>query len=120
MPLVKLELDNLSELDDRIIVAYARAIKEAVLDCMDRPGDKTVRTVNLEMKLTPVIGEEGQCDGCDGEFQIKTKIPARKSKLYSFQTNRKGHLVFSTTNPEDVNQTTLDDIMRIDQWTTRR
>ena len=72
-------------------------------------------------KLTPVIAaKKVNATGCDGEFQIKTKIPARKSKLYSFQTNRKGHLVFSTTNPEDVNQTTLDDIADVAQGTTRR
>lgn len=110
MPMMKLELTNLNELDDRITVAFGVAIQQAVNDCMDRPGDKNARTINLEMKITPVIGEEGQCDGAEGEFQIKTKVPARKSKTYSFSTNRKGHLIFSSNSPDNVDQTTFDDV----------
>jgi hypothetical protein len=110
MPLTKLDLGNLGTLDERIVLAFDTAVRTAVMDCDDRPGDKSPRIVTLEFKITPVVGEQGLCDGAEGEFQIKTKVPARKSKTYSFSTNRKGHLIFSSTSPDNVDQTTFDDV----------
>ena len=111
MPLTKLELNSLGELDDgRVLIAFGHELKRAVMDCMDRPGDKTSRTVNMELKLTPVIGPEGQCDSVAGEFQIKSKVPVRKSKSYDFNVNRAGQLIYSSTSPDNIDQTTFDDV----------
>jgi hypothetical protein len=111
MPLVQFDIANIGDLDDgRVSVAFAHELRRAVMDCMDRPGDKKPRSVTLEFRLTPVVGEEGQCDGAEGEFEIKSKVPTRKSKTYSFSTNRKGHLIYSSNNPEDIDQATFDDV----------
>lgn len=111
MPLVQLTLESINDLDDgRVAVAFMQELRRAVTDCMDRPGDTTARSVSLEFKIKPVIGDEGQCEGANGEFEIKSKVPTRKSKTYSFGTNTKGHLIYSSNNPTDVGQTTFDDI----------
>ena len=111
MPLMNLSLASINDLDDgRVSVAFTQELRRAVMDCMDRPGDKSSRTITLELKITPVIGDEGGCEGANGEFQIKSKVPTRKSKTYSFATNTKGHLIYSSTSPGDVNQSTFEDI----------
>lgn len=111
MPLVQFDIASLGDLDDgRVAVAFAHELRRAVMDCMDRPGDKKSRTVTLEFCLIPVVGEDGQCEGAEGEFQIKSKVPTRKSKTYSFNTNRKGHLVYSSNSPDAVDQLTFEDV----------
>lgn len=111
MALVEFNIASLENLDDgRVAVAFAHELRRSVQDCMDRPGDKKPRSVSLEFRLTPVVGDEGQCEGAEGEFEIKSKVPTRKSKTYSFSTNRKGHLIYSSNSPENVDQTTFDDI----------
>jgi hypothetical protein len=111
MALKKMTLESIKDLDDgRVIAAFEMELKRAVLDCMDRSGDKNSRTVNMEFKLTPVCGEDGQCEGVTGEFHIKSKVPVRKTKTYSFDVNRAGQLVYSSNNPEDINQPTIDDM----------
>lgn len=110
MPMTPLSLETLSELDDRILLAFQFELKRAVLDCMDRPGDKTERVVSMEFKIVPIVGQDGDCEGATGEFHVKGKVPTRKSKPYSFEVNRGGQLVFSTTNTDNVNQSTFDDV----------
>lgn len=112
MPLVELNLQSLNDLDDgRVATGFVHELKRVVLDCMDRPGDKAVRQVSLVFNLTPVIDPEtGDCEGAHGEFRIQSKTPERKSKTYSFGLNKKGHLSYSSESPENVDQTTFDDI----------
>lgn len=110
MAIVQLTLDTLKDLDDgRVAVAFMHELKRAVLDCMDRPGDKNARTVSLEFKLTPVVADDGQCEGAEGEFAIKSKVPTRKSKTYSFRTTKAGQLSYSEHSPENVDQATIFD-----------
>lgn len=114
MPFIELDLRSLENLDDgRVSVAFAHELKRAVQDCMDRPGDKKPRKVTLEFSLTPVCSAEGgvvEMEGADGDFTIKSKVPERKSKTYSFRANKRGQLAFASESPDSVDQTTFDDI----------
>lgn len=114
MPLVQLTISSLEELDNgRVAKAFQAELRRAVEDCMDRPSDKNAREVVLTLKLKPIAVTDGgvtDCEGADGEFHVKSKVPTRKSKSYAFQTNKKGHLIYSSNNPEDVAQTHIDDI----------
>lgn len=111
MPMMQLNLENLKDLDDgRVSVAFISELRRVVLDCIDRPGDKNARKVTLEFRVVPQIGEDGQCEGADGDFQIKAVIPQRKSKTYGFNVNKRGDLSFSSTSPEDPDQYTFDDL----------
>lgn len=111
MSLVNLKLETLKDLDfGRPAVAFELATQDAVRDCNDRPGDKRPRKVTMEFVIIHCIGDEGQCDGVTGEFKIKTTIPHRQTKPYSFGINRKGQLFFSEESPNNVDQSTFDDV----------
>lgn len=114
MPFIELDLASLDKLDDgRVSVAFAHELKRAVQDCMDRPGDKKPRIVTLEFSLKPVCSTEGgvvEMDGADGDFKIKSKVPTRQTKTYSFRANKRGQLAFSSESPENADQTTFNDI----------
>lgn len=114
MPFVELTLKSLEELDDgRVSKAFAHELRRAVQDCLDRPRDKKARTVTLELSLTPCVTDEGgiiEATGADGEFSIKSKVPTRKSKTYSFKANKKGQLAYSSESPENADQLTFDDV----------
>lgn len=111
MALLQLDLASLNDLDDgRVAVAFMHELKRAVSDCIDRPGDKNARTVSLELKITPVVdADSGQCEEAHGEFQIKSKVPQRKSKTYSFGIRKGGMLAFNSNSPEQVDQRTIFD-----------
>jgi len=109
--MMQLTLDNLKDLDDgRVMVAFAQELRRAVMDCMDRPGETQARTVALEFAVSPVVGEEGMCEEARGDFKIKSKVPVRKTKSYSFAVNKRGDLAFSSNSPDNVNQTTIHDV----------
>lgn len=111
MAFKKLTLAELANLDaGRVHVAFEQAVSRIVRDCLDRPGDKTPRKVLLQLQVVPVVGEEGQCEECLAEFQIKDSVPTRKSKTYSLATNRKGDLIFSEASPTNIRQTTFEDV----------
>jgi hypothetical protein len=111
MPLVELNLTNLNDLDEgRVATAFVHELKRVVLDCMDRPGDKSARTVSLVFKLAPVIADDGSCESANGEFAIHSATPKRKSKTYNFSVNKRGHLGYSQHSEDNAAQRTLDDV----------
>ena len=101
---------GIEEFVDASNVAQLIAANTVVLDCIDRPGDTSARKVALVFALKPVIAEDGTCECAKGDFKIKSTVPERKSKNYEFNVNKKGHLLYSTTSPEAVDQTTFDDL----------
>lgn len=110
----QLTLNSLSEIDNgRVAEAFMQDLKHVVQDCIDRPSDKNPRVVTLEFTVVP-IPENNQgiveCSDVDGNFKIKSKVPTRKSKTYSFRANKQGQLCFSTNSPENVDQTHFDDV----------
>lgn len=110
----KLTLAELVNLDaGRVHVAFDQAVARVVRDCQDRPGDKAPRKVLLQLAVVPVVGEDGGCEECLAEFQVKDTVPTRKSKTYSLATNRKGDLIYSEGSPSNVHQTTFDDIDQV-------
>jgi hypothetical protein len=112
MPFMQLTIESLKDLDaGRVKAMFDHELKRAVLDCFDRPGDKNARSVVLNLKLTPIIGENGDCDGVAGEFSCKGNVPTRRSKTYEFNVNRNGQLAFSSSSPTDRDQTTIEDIV---------
>jgi hypothetical protein len=125
MAFVSLSINSLAELDGgKVSAAFLHDLRRIIQDCIDRPGDKTARTITLEFSAKPQVGQELVCEGVEGKFRIKskiperktkiperkTKIPERKTKAYHFQTDRSGGLFFNANNPANSDQTTLDDI----------
>ena len=111
MSLQQLTLGSLNDLDDgRPAKAFLHELAYAVQDCIDRPGDDKPREVSLVLKLKPVPASENGvviAETCEGEFLIKSKVPVRKTKTYSFRANKKGHLLYSADSPDNVDQQTF-------------
>ena len=117
MGLLYLDLNTLKDLDGgKPAIAFRRAVEDCVKDCSDRPTEKRPRKVTFELVMTPVPADDPEfegtfrSDGVTGEFKIKSNIPNRQTRPYSFGLDRQGKLFFSTESPTNVNQTTFDDV----------
>ncbi len=113
MSLQRFSLNNLPDLDGgRALETFQNSLRVAVKDCMDRPGDKRVRKVVLQMTLTPVARIDGtsiDCDGADANFQVKTMLPHYETQPVNFGVQQSGDLIFNPDSPRDHKQTTLLD-----------
>lgn len=104
-----LTLDTLKNLDfGKVSKAFSRELKHCVLDCMDRPNDDGARVVNLTLTLKPVTSGQ-ECEACTGEFEVKSKVPVRRSRTFSLGVKNTGALYFNEDSPDAVDQTTLFD-----------
>ena len=109
--IVQLDLENLKVLDDgRLAAAFEQELKHVVLDLMDRPGDDRERNVTFKTSFKPICGDDGQIESVNVNVQIGSKLPSRKSRVYSMQARKsqKGPmLVFNEMSLDDVNQNTF-------------
>lgn len=117
MGLLFLDLATLKDLDNgKPAIAFRRAVEDCVKDCSDRPTEKRDRKVTLELLLTPVPAEDPEFEGTfracgvTGEFKIKSSIPNRQTRPYSFGLDKNGRLFFSQESPSNVSQTTFEDV----------
>jgi hypothetical protein len=116
MSLIGLTLETLKDLDGgRPALAFQHAVEDAVHDCKDRPMDERPRKISMEFILNPIaeesdVGGVFTCTGVTGQFKVKTTLPQRQTKAYSFGLNRQGKLFFSEFSPTNVNQATFDDV----------
>lgn len=110
-------LANIGALDDaRVETAFAQALSRVLADCVDRPGVETDRIINLQMRVCPVISEDGDLADTKVSFQVTDRIPTRKSKVYSMDIRRTstngGHrrqLVFNDMSEDNFDQKTFDE-----------
>lgn len=113
MAMLRLTLDAMRELDGgRAMETFQDAVRVAVKDCIDRPGDKRPRKVVLQLTLKPVPVIEGNtidCDGANGAFQCKTMLPQYETREVNFGVQQSGDLIFNPDSPTDHKQATLLD-----------
>lgn len=103
-------LDNLPKLDSgKVALAFSHELRRCALDCIDRPGDSSVRTVAIKAALKPVLDADGSCDTVEVEFEVSGKVPVRRSKVFSMATKATGALLFSEDSPDNVDQRTIFD-----------
>ncbi len=109
--LMQLDLENLKVLDDgRIAAAFAQELKHVVLDLMDRPGDDRPRNVSIKVHFKPLCDETGHCEAVNVSMEVGSKMPSRKTKVYSMQARKSQGgpmLVFNEMSLDNVNQNTL-------------
>src|SRR5262249_42381719 len=116
----KFSLDNLKNLDfGKISHAFNAEVQRIVQDCMDRPGLEKNRQVSIVFDFWPVTDPaQGlvDCETVGVEAQVTSKIPARKTKVYSMRPHKNGELSFNPDMPEDPDGRTLynDDERRLD------
>ena len=76
MPLFNLSIETLKDCDcGAAAEAFNRALKRAIADCCDRPGEDRVRKIVLQAELEP-IAEDGRCDDIAVCFQVKEVLPS--------------------------------------------
>lgn len=118
MGLQRFDLDTMKALDGGITPEiFQDAVRRAVKDCIERPGDKRARIVILQMKIVPVpliTGNTIDCDGAKGTFQCKTKIPDWETREVDFGVQNSGDLLFNPDSPRDHKQMTLLDGEAVD------
>lgn len=113
MALKVLTLDTLKDLDfGKAESAFRIALERAVRDCLDRPGDDRQRKVIFQLTLKPVaeiMGQTISCEGAQGAFQVRCKIPDWETQAVDFGVKQNGTLYFSEESPRDHKQTTIFD-----------
>jgi hypothetical protein len=111
MGLQRLSLESIKELDGgAALETFQTAVRRAVQDCIDRPGDRRARKVNLQLSLVPVPVIEGNtidCDGAKGIFQCRVKIPDWETREVDFGVQNSGDLIFNPDSPRDHRQMTM-------------
>jgi len=117
MGLMFLDLATLKDLDGgKPAIAFRRAVEDATKDCQDRPTETRPRKIVLELELEPVANEDPEFEGTfravgvTGHFKIKSTIPNRQTRPYSFGLDKQGRLFFSQESPQNVNQATFEDV----------
>lgn len=102
---------TLAKLDGgRAGVALDSALRQAVKDCLDRPGDERARKVTMEFQVTPVmelIDNQVSCEGAKGVYKVRVKVPDRESGLLDFGVRNNGMLVFNENSPANHRQATF-------------
>lgn len=112
MPKVILSTDTLDQLDNgKISAAFRKELQRVAQDLMDRPGDKSVREVHMTMRIAPVANDAGVCEEANVEIEIKSKVPPRRSRVYSMGVTpaAKGQIMFNPASDENINQKSLDE-----------
>lgn len=112
MGMIQLDFSGLQVLDNgKLSAAFQAELQAAVRDCIDRPGDKSPRKVNLSMQLVPVLDDTGDASNVQIKFDVKAAIPKRKTRTYEMLTIRGGGLRFSEHSPTNPNQLAFDDVI---------
>ncbi len=104
-----LTLENLHELGSGAInLAFEKHRKRCIEDCLDRVEDDTKRQIVIKFSMTPVPGAHG-CEEVHMDVEIKSTVPAQRTKLISCVPTTKGQLFFQPDSPDNANQMSLDD-----------
>jgi hypothetical protein len=105
-----LSLESLHEFDfGKASVTFAAHLKNAVRDILDRPGDKTARSVVMEVKIAPVLHQDGDVVDANVQFLFSVKIPKFSTAERPLIVSRQGDLFFQPDAPDNPRQSTLGD-----------
>jgi hypothetical protein len=112
--LTNLQLETLNKLDGgRPAIAFLKVLRQAALDCADRPLEKRPRQVTMRFEIVPSYEETDVkgvfvCTGTVGAFSYQVKVPPHRTKDLSFGIDRQGDLFFNENSPTNVRQMALD------------
>lgn len=104
-----LTLSTIQDLDGgKAALAVNHAIRQAVLDVEDRPGDAAARKVVLELSFKPELtNDTAALDVVTMAAKIKTSIPHRQTVAYPMLPTGEGLLTFEEHSPHDPRQATM-------------
>jgi hypothetical protein len=104
-----LTVDNLPYLDNgKAHAAINHALRQAVADIQDRPGDKSRRNVVITIEMTPKLdGNLATLDTVQTRILIDLKIPRRQTVDYPMLPTPDNRLIFQELSPMDPRQMDL-------------
>jgi hypothetical protein len=110
VPELQLTLKNIQDLDGgKAALTFNHAVRAAIRDLTDRPGDKSKRRVLMQVNLTPKLDRTtGALDTVLVQFQVVTKIPVQQTLEYPMLPAGDGVLHFQPESPLDPRQPGLD------------
>ena len=110
MTRMQLSLDTLKDFDlGKPAVAFEQAMAEAVRNCLDRPGEKKARNVELTVNIKPVLQQDGDVVDVEVDFTIKTKLPPWQTATRPVKPTKRGQLFFNDLASDDPDQHTIDE-----------
>jgi hypothetical protein len=117
MALLKFNVAALKDFDGgRLAAAIEQELERAAKDCIDRPGEKKARKVELTFNLKPVdVDKTGVAESVSFRFTIRLKTPVRESIDYSMALKQNGTMAFSEHSPRNHRQGTFDALDDADQ-----
>lgn len=72
----ELNLNNLGQLrNGKVKLAADEAMRQAIMDCSNRPNIKKARIVTLELKIEPISSDGTFLENVDIQFAAKVKVP---------------------------------------------
>ena len=115
MAVRELTLESLQEIGGgTVAAAFQHHIKRCLIDCEDRPGDKSAREITLTVMVKPDVGQDGQINNVSTEYKVHSKVPAHVSRPVVCQLKHGGRAAFNDLSPADPNQHTIDEQTGVD------
>lgn len=111
MPLAEMTLTKLHEcglgiVDDMVMHELQRCIE----DMQQRMGNKKERRVKMDIILLPDPDDQGIVRDTILTFHVSSSIPKGATRGTHFKIGEKGKLLTNAASPDNVNQTTLNDL----------
>jgi hypothetical protein len=115
----RFSLETIKQLDSGVVdAAFKTEMEHVVRDCTDRPLLDKPREVTIKFLVLPKVKADGRTNDCDAvevEVHVGSKIPGRKSPVYSMGVKQDGSLTFHPDAPEDHDADLLIDPDVIDR-----
>lgn len=111
MSLINFNVGSLATIDSgKLAAALDEDVQRCVKDCLNRPGEKKARVVNLQVRIEPdFVDDTGDCESVKLRFALKNSLPARCTRDYSMLARKNGTLLFNDLSPGNVHQRTIDE-----------
>jgi flagellar hook-basal body complex protein FliE len=110
-PIKELTLETVPLLaHGQVMIRFGKLLKQAIDDCIDRPGDDRARKLTLQLDIKPikeVTDNVISCEGAGITVQLRLKIPDFQTKVLDIGVKQTGHAWFNADSPDNSRQTTL-------------
>lgn len=82
-------------------------LKKISMDLVDRKGDATARTLNIQISFKPVLDPSGHLCHINAEIDTKAKVPPYRTQTYQLLATEKEGLFCNIESPTAVDQRTF-------------
>ncbi len=108
---MSLSLETLPNFDHgKAHVLFTQELKRAVMDLLDRPGERAKRTVTLCCELTPICEQDGDVVDAEVAFSATVKVPPKRTAPKPMAVDRAGRLIFNDMAEDNPHQSTIDEV----------